>query len=192
MKIFTRPNVLRGIFALVMAGALTILGLATAASLSGCATATINEPDVCYTVSLGTVPASPVAGLPLPPQTFSTNFDFSDPLNKVGDIANNLSANVSQLTMSNDGDLQWVSEVDVTVTGQNLPTADFATYTSSGSDPGQSVSVAVKMDQPTLLKYLTAGPITLAFTVKGTAPTQTVNFMNTMCVDVSGQVSKSL
>ena len=192
MKIFTRPNVLRGIFGLTMGGCLVILGLAAAACLNGCATATIDEPDVCYTVSLGTVPASPVAGVPLPPQTFTTNFDFSDTLNKVGDIASNLSANVSQLTMSNNGDLQWVSEVDVTIGASGMPSSPFATYTSNGSSPGQSVSMAVHMDQPTLLKYLTQGPITLSFTVKGTAPTQTVNFMNTMCVDVSGQVSKSL
>lgn len=192
-KILTRPNVLRGIFALVMAGALTILGLATAASLSGCATATIDEPAACDTVMLGSVPASPVAGVPLPPQTFTSNFDFSGTIKKIGDVADNLTTNVSQLTMNNNGDLQWVSRVDVTVSGgtPDTPEAPFATYVSNGGDPGPVVTVQVQMDSATILKYL-SNPVTLKFTVNGTAPTQAVNFTNTMCVDVSGQVSKSL
>jgi len=177
--------------ATVMTGCAIILALA-GASLIGCATATIDEPAACDTVSLGTVPASPVAGVPLPPQTFTSNFDFSGTIKKIGDVADNLSANVSQLTMNNNGDLQWVSQVDVTVTGdsQDTPEAPFASYTSNG-DPGQQVTVNVKMDQGTILKYL-EHPITLKFTVNGTAPTQTVNFTNTMCVDVSGSVSKGL
>lgn len=176
----------------VMIGCLVILALA-GASLVGCATATIDEPSVCDTVSLGSIPASPVAGVPLPPQTFTSKFDFSDTIGKIGDVADNLTTNVNQLTMNNNGDLQWVSEVDVTVTGDSpdTPEAPFAVYKSDGSDPGQVVLVQVQMDSANILKYL-RHPVTLKFTVTGTSPTQDVNFTNTMCVEVSGEVSKSL
>lgn len=173
----------------VMAGCLVILGLA-GATLVGCATATIDEPAACDTVTLGTVPASPVAGVTLPPQTFTSNFDFSDTVKKVSDIADSLTTNVSQLTMNNNGDLQWVSRVDVSIAADGMTPQPFASYVSNG-DPGQVVSLNILMDSGTILNYLEK-PITLTFTVNGTAPTQTVNFMNTMCVDVSGHVSKSL
>lgn len=159
-------------------------------SMIGCASATVTEPSVCDTVMLGSVPASPVGGVPLPPQTFTTNFDFSGVVSKVTDVADNVTTNVNQLTMDNNGDLNWVSEVDVSVSASDMPAVPFAQYKSNG-DPGPEVKLDILMPSNEILQYLSQ-PITLTFTVNGTSPTQNVNFTNTMCVAVSGQFNKSL
>lgn len=189
MRIFTRPNVLRGIFGLVMGGCLTIIGVATAAYLSGCTSATVTEPSVCDQFDLGSLPASPVS-VTLPPTSFSHQVDFSGPISKLQSVADSLTTNISQLTMSNNGDLNWLSEVDVSIQSSGMPQAPLAVYMASG-DPGSEVTLQIKMDSATILQYLSQ-PATLTFTVSGMTPTQPVNFTNNMCVSVSGHFSKSL
>ncbi|MGH2481373.1 MAG: hypothetical protein ACRDHW_17100, partial [Ktedonobacteraceae bacterium] len=71
-----------------------------------------------------------------------------------------------------------------------MPSAPLASYTSSG-DPGPEVNMTILMDSATILRYLSK-PATLTFTLSGTAPTQSITFRRTMCVEVSVQVSKSL
>jgi hypothetical protein len=184
----TRKTITWGVFIAIMVGCLGIIGVA-GASLIGCTTATVSEPSVCDEFDLGSLPASPVS-VTLPPTTFSHQVDFSGPISKLQSVTNNLTTNVSQLTMSNNGDLNWLSEVDVTIQSGSMPAAPFAVYMASG-DPGQEVSMQIKMDSATILQYLSQ-PATLTFTVQGMTPTQPVNFTNSMCVAVSGSFSKSL
>lgn len=207
-KILTRPNILRGIFALVMAGALTIIGLATAACLSGCATATVDVP-ACDTQStnLGTVPSfppgvAPPATVSLPPAPVS--FDISDALKKVSDVADSEQVTVTSLTIDNSaGDLNWVRSVNTTITGSATDgsTPEVAFASGSWSDtPGASLSLT--LDQSMLgdkvLHYLQSGQVTLNVSVTGDpsamtlpAGTQLQNSV-TLCVDAQGTISKSL
>lgn len=204
-KILTRPNVLRGIFTLTMAGALAILSMA-ACTLSGCATATLDAP-VCYTQStnFGTVPSFP-AGV-APPATVSlppvpVSFDVSDTLKKVGDIANSEQVTVNSLTIDNSsGDLSWVRSVSATITGSatdgSTNEASFASGQWSG-DPGGSLVLNVTMSGDQVLHYLQSGKVTLNLTVTGDpsamtlpAGTQLQNSVD-LCLDVQGTVSKSL
>ena len=67
--------------------------------LTGCVSAQVSEPSLCDTSSLGSVPASPVAGIVLPPHTFTDTFDFSQTIDKVTDVANQLTIDVNQLTV---------------------------------------------------------------------------------------------
>lgn len=159
-------------------------------ALVGCTSATVTEPSACDTLMLGSIPASPVGGVALPPVTFSSNFDFSGVISKVKAVSDNITTNVNQLTMDNNGDLNWVSQVDVSIQAPGMQSVPFAQYKSNG-DPGAEVALNILMDSGTMLAYLSQ-PITLTFTVQGTAPTQAVTFTNTMCVSVSGQFNKSL
>lgn len=166
----------------------TLLLLATL-SMTGCVSATVSDPSVCDTFDLGSIPASPVS-VSLPPTTFSHQVDFSGVVSKIGDVANNIKTNVSQLTMNNNGDLNWVSQVNVSIQSGDMPQALFATYTANG-DPGAEVQLQIQMDSATIFQYLQQ-PATLSFTITGMTPTQPVDFTNTMCVAVSGSFSKSL
>jgi hypothetical protein len=168
-----------------------LLSLLLCVGLAGCVSATVTEPDVCDTASLGTIPASPVGGLNLPPVTFTTpSEDYSTVVSKVQSVASNLSADVSQLTIDNNGDLDWVTSVSVTINGPDM-SVPLATYASDGQTPGSELVLDVVLDQATLLGLL-AQPFTLTFTISGTAPTQSVTLTNTLCVGLSGKFSKSL
>jgi hypothetical protein len=158
-------------------------------AMTGCLSAQVAEPSVCNQFDLGTLPTTPVS-IALPPTSFSVPVDFSGPISKLNSVADNLTTNVSQMTMSNNGDLNWLSQVDVTIQSGSLPSAAFATYTAT-KDPGPEVTLQIKMDSATILQYLSQ-PATLTFTVQGMTPTQPVNFTGNMCVAVSGSFHKSL
>ena len=170
--------------------------MAASLLVSACGiSATVSDNSVCDSVSIDTtVPVSPLPGVVLPPLTFAVNYDFSSTLNKVGDVADQLQANVNQLSVSNNGDLDWVSELDVSVAGNtsDTPTVPLASYTKGSGTPGNTVDLSLLLDTATMLHYLQSGPITLTFTVSGTTPTQPVSLSNTFCVAVSGHFSKSL
>jgi hypothetical protein len=157
--------------------------------------ATVSDPSICDSVEVvATIPVSPIPGVVLPPLTFTVNYDFSSTLNKVGDVADQLQANVNQLSISNNGDLDWVNELDVSVSGStsDTPVVALASYSKGSGTPGNTVELTLKLDTATMLRYLQSGPITLTFTVSGTTPTQPVSLSNTFCVAVSGHFSKSL
>lgn len=166
--------------------------LSCVVGLVGCVSANIHEDSVCDSTSLGSVPASPVAGVALPPTSFSVSHDFSQELSKVSDVADGLTATVYRLSMDGDSDLGWLTSVDVSVNGgtSDTPDAPLAHYVATG-DPGNSVNLQVDMDSQTMLRYL-SHPVMLTFTLSGGAPTQTVNFQNTMCMSLDGNVNKSL
>lgn len=204
MKIFTRPNVLRGIFALTMAGCLVIIGLA-AATLSGCATATVDVP-ACDSQStmLGTVPSFPPGVAPplsisLPPAPVS--FDLSDALKKVGDVADSENVSVSSFSIDNtSGDLSWVRSLNATITGSatdgSTPETAFASGQWSG-DPGTTLNLNVSLSGDKVLHYLQSGQVTLNLAVTGDpsaapAPGTQLNNSVNLCVDAQGTVSKSL
>jgi hypothetical protein len=161
--------------------------------LIGCVQANLSD-DVCDTRTLGTIPASPVSGITLPPTTFPpVSFDFSATLNKIDSITDQLDANVSRFMISNNSGLNWLKEVSVSIAGNtaDTPEALFASYHYAGTDPGDKISIDVQMDSGTLLRYLSA-PITLTFTMAGTAPTTPVKLMNMLCLSVAGKFNKSL
>jgi hypothetical protein len=166
-------------------------------SMTGCVTATVSDtnPGICDTFDLGTPPSFPVSvgpGIPLPDQYFTTQMDFSSSISKLSDVANNLTVNVSNLNLSNNGDLTWVDTIDVSISATGMPSIPFASYENmTGTDPGPEVSMKVLIDSGTLLSYL-EHPITLQFNVNGTIPTKQVDFENTMCIGLNGKFSKSL
>lgn len=174
-----------------------IMSLFAASLLIGACgiSATVEDSNICDSVMVNTVvPVSPIPGVVLPPLTFTVNYDFSSTLNKVGDVADQLQANVNQLSISNNGDLNWVNELDVSVSGNtsDTPVVALASYTKGSGTPGSTVELELLLDTATMLRYLKSGPITLVFTVSGTTPTQSVSLSNTFCVAVSGHFSKSL
>lgn len=159
----------------------------------GCIDMTVDVPNACVSNSLGTVPASPVLGVAVPPITFSATKDFSDIFSKANDVTNGVTATVTQLTIDSTGDLQWITEVDVSVQGSNpdLPSAPFAQYMANGSDPGNHLSMQVQMDSDTVLKYMSQ-PVTLTFTISGMASDHSDDLSNTTCLELTGSFSKSL
>lgn len=203
-NIFTRQNVLRATFAMIMVGCLVILGLA-GASLVGCATATVDVPACdTQTTNFGTAPALPSVGVStmvtLPP--VSVPFDISDALKKISDVADSEQVTVTGLTIDNStGDLSWLRSVNATVTGSatdgSTPEAPFASGQWSG-DPCPSLSLNVTMSGDQILHYLQSGQVTLNLTATGDvsamsvpAGTQLTNSV-TLCVDAQGTISKSL
>ena len=156
----------------------------------GCVNATVEDSSLCQTVSLANIPAAPVAGITVPPVSFSTDFDYSNTISKIGNVANNLTVNITQLTVNSQADMSWVSTVDVSIQSSTLPEVPFATYTYS-NDPGNQVSMQPHMDAATVLQYL-SNPVVLTFTVSGTSQTQAMDLTSTMCLSVSGHFSKSL
>jgi hypothetical protein len=166
----------------------TILTSLLVASMVGCVSATVSD-EVCDTVSLGTLPAA-TAGITLPPTTFnSPSEDYSSVVKKVSDITSNIIPSVNQLTLNNNGDLDFVSQVDVSINGAT-GSAPFANYQSNGSTPSNQLDLDVVIDSATLLTYLQA-PFTLTFTIAG-QPAQSVPLTNTLCIGLSGSISKSL
>lgn len=166
------------------------------AMMLSCVSATVTAPDVCNSTTVGTVPASPVADLQgslpkdlLPPFPL----DLSDTLKKISDLSPDSSVTVTQLSLTGDSNLQWLTNVMVSIKGDtpDAPDVDFATYDSDGSDPGTSLPLTLKMDSVTAKRYLSQ-PATLTFALTGTAPTQEVVLSNTMCVEASGKFDKSL
>lgn len=167
--------------------------IALALLVSACVSATVDEPNVCSSSDLGTVPGAPVSGVAVPPQQFSTSQDLSEVLGKIGDVADNASARLTQLSLSSDNDLSWVSQVDVNVKGDSddLPDRFLGTYRAAGSAVGNNLALDIKMDDASVQKYLNH-PVTLTFTVSGTTTTQTNKLSSTLCAGASGDFSKSL
>lgn len=169
-------------------------------AMTGCVSGTVTEPSICDTATLGTIPASPIKGLFLTDLPFSPPpFNFSSTVSKIQDVASGLSVDISQLTINNDGDLDWVSNITVNISSETMPTVPFATYTNTNSTldagPGagrpHEITLDVQMDSATLLQYLSS-PVTLTFTISGEAPTEAVTITNTMCISASGSFTKSL
>ena len=169
-----------------------VLGIA---AICACVTATVDAPNVCDTTSIGTIPAAPavLAGVSVPPVSFSRPSDLSGTIKKISDVADGVNVSVTQLFLNGDSDLQWISQVDVSVNGgtPDTPDAPLASYKSSGVDPGNSINLTVQMDTNTAYRYL-SNPVTLTFTVAGQVPDQAVVLTNTMCVEATGNFSKSL
>jgi hypothetical protein len=197
-RIFTRPNILRGIFALIMAGCLVIIGLA-GATMVGCATATVDVPACdMQSTNFGTVPSTHAASstvVTLPPAPVS--FDLSDAIKKIGDVADSEQINVTSFTIDNStGDLSWVRSVNVSLQDGTLLASG-----QWGGDPGSSLSLALnpQLSGDQILGYLKAGPVNLNIVVAGDVAaaaavppgTQLQNNVN-LCVDAQGTVSKSL
>jgi hypothetical protein len=181
----------------------------------GCISANITEPSACDSddINFGTIPsevtqalalaqasgvALPSEAVTLPPQ--SVTEDFSGALNDITDITPNVQASITQLLVSNNGNLNWVRGVNVQITGSDptdtTPQAPLATYTSS-SVPGGELSVNVVMPGTTLLTYLESGPVTLTFTLNGvvtskTVPSGQLSSTINVCISASASLSKSI
>ena len=168
----------------------SIMLCAAVLSMVGCITATISEPDACDTKSmsfdLSQAMSSVQSHLPsgetisslcasagtnntltfqLPPLSTTTDFDFSDVLKKVTDVASSVSVSVNQLMLDNaQGQLDFVSHAEVDVSGNGLPMAVLATYDAS-KVMSKELNVKVEMDAATMLTYLKSGPLTLTITM---------------------------
>jgi hypothetical protein len=181
----------------------------------GCLSATVDEPSLCdtQTVSFGSIPpevsqaiqAAQASGTNIPPQSVNlppqdVSYNFSSTLNKVSDITNALQVDITQLVITNTGDLDWVRAVQVSITGSaedgSTPPAPLATYSTSGQ-PGSELSVSANMSGSELLHYLQSGTITLDFSLSGEVdesnlPNGTLSNTVNLCVSASGKFSKSL
>jgi hypothetical protein len=132
----------------------------------------------------------------LPPITTSTTYDFSSDLSKIGDVAKQLTIDLTQLMLSNtNGQLDFVSQVEVSISGMTLPSAPLATFTL-----GNSLDAHIQMGSDTLLSYLQSGPITLTITLDSNpvdlsevcklVGMSDLSSDATMCVSISGTFSK--
>lgn len=158
-----------------------------------CVSATVTEPSACSTADLGTLPATPVAGVQLPPQTFTSSFDFSGTINKVTDVADSIQASISNLMIHNVDDMSWLQSVQVAISSNvgNAGAAALAHYAASSNNVGNDITLTIDMDDATLLGFLKQ-PFTLTFTVAGTTVTHSVVLNDTMCVAIVGKVTKSI
>lgn len=161
-----------------------------AMALIGCATATVDVP-VCDDNDVGTIPASPISGVSIPPVSFKVPLDLSKTIGKVDDVSNEISVAINQMLLNGDSSLQWITQVDVSIAGDVMPDAPLASYKSDGTDPGKSLSMTVIMTPDVAINYLRT-PATLTFTIAGMAQTHTVSLTNTLCVQATGSVRKSL
>ena len=162
--------------------------------LTSCVSATLSEPSVCDTVTLGSLPNIPVGAVTIPPTTFSTPYlDYSNVVTKVTDIANQVNVAVNQLTLTNTvGDMSWVSSIDVYITGSDPASQPvlIATYAPASNMVSSSLDLSVQIDSAMLMPYLEV-PFKLTFTLSGSAPNQPVNIDTTVCVSMSGQFNQS-
>lgn len=174
-----------------------------AMALGGCASATVTEPSACAdkSIDFGSIPSFPTGTLPnqsvevaLPRQ--SVNFDFSDDISKISNVAKNLQVSINSLgIMDPGGDLNWVSMGEVWITGSatdgSTPSVQLGTV-----DSHLNINVSLTGDQ--VFHYLQSGQVTLSFNVRGfispNAAASITSLSNdvSFCVAVSGDVSKSL
>ena len=160
------------------------------AVLSACVTATVNEHSVCDTVSLGTIPGSPIEGISLPPVSFSTQEDFSGTMQKINDITSSYSVQVTELVFNGNPSLQWITQVTLMVQTADMPNALLATYNQSADSNDGNITMQVVMDSNTMRAYLSE-PMTLTFTVTGTnIPTTTTTLSTSLCIAASASVTK--
>jgi hypothetical protein len=166
--------------------------LAMSIAMVGCVDVTMDEPSVCNSTELGTIPAAPV-NIPLPPQTLSTSVDLSGAISQLNSIFSSTNISVQELSLSGTQDLSFLKEVDVMVDGgtANTPNVVLASYKSDGSDPGDTITLQVKMDSDTIFKYF-QNPVALSFTVSGEAPTKSVTMSSNICMDAQATIQKSL
>lgn len=167
--------------------------LITAALLcASCVSGTVTEPAACDSADLGTIPASPLAGEQAPPLSFSTNFDFSSTIDKLGDVSDALQASVGNMAMHSASNMDWLQKVTVTVSSRDIAApAQLAHYVAPEEGAANPVIFAIDMDTTMLLAYLKS-PITLTFTVQGTGPRTPIVLDDTLCVSITGKATKSL
>lgn len=197
---------------------LSIVGLLVGA----CVSAKVSEPSICDTravswniPSLPTVPAQYQSALTcsqysamVPEASAPINFNFSDSINKVSNVANNLNINIDQLTLSSPKlPLDWVQGVEVWVPGSEDSGGtpqELATYEMpEGGTSDGTLNVKVIMAPNQILNTLEAGPVDLTINLMGGMATacdietilnagSTLNGTVRMCVSVSGDFKKSL
>lgn len=157
-----------------------------------CVDVTLDEPNVCNTTQLGTVYATP-ANVQMPPQSFSAIVDLSGTFKSLNSMFDQVQITITQLTVSNNTDLAWLKQIDVTIDGgtSDTPTAPLATYKSDGTDPGDTLPIRLEMDSDTLFRYL-QNPVTLNFTVNGSPSQSDASFSQTVCMDIKGTLKKSV
>lgn len=170
--------------------------IAAALISAGCVSATVDEPSVCDSQALTQLPSTPVqATVPgVVPVSFTQTLDLSSTLNKINNVADSVSVNVTQMLLANStGTMSWLQHVEVDIVAQGMQSAVLVQYDlQPGDRNATSLSLPVKMDGNTLYSYLSKGPVTLTFTLSGSAPSQVPNLSGTMCLSASAKVSKSL
>ena len=175
-----------------------LMPLAALAMLS-CANVTVDEPSICDSKSLSQLPSVPVGvtpppGISTPPISFSQTLDLSSTLSKINNVADSVNITVNDLMLDNSsGAMSWVSDIEVDITAQGMPSRVLTKYTLTSSDQSStSLSLPVSMDSSTLYSYLSSGPVTLTFTFSGGVPSQTPELTGSMCVSASANKHLSL
>ena len=161
---------------------------------NSCVDLTVEEPTLCATVNLGSesIPFGIATGTPIPPVSFTQEFDFSQDLSKISDVTDQISIDSDQITINNSSDLNWISHLDISIAKQDhSQEKTFAHYVSIGNSSSKSIEIPIIMPASELINYVTS-PFELTFTVQGTVPKVESNLNNTFCIGVSGQVNKSL
>lgn len=168
-----------------------LLALIAAIILGGCVDVTLDSSSVCNTTNVGEVMPTPL-NVPLPPQTFTSSLDVSGVVNQTTSVFDTVQLIVTQLTLDSTADLSWLKRVDVSIDGGTPSTSEapLASYQSNGG-ANSSVAFQMQMDSDTLLVYL-ANPVTLTFTVTGNPTSTAAGLSNTVCVDIKGNIKKSL
>jgi hypothetical protein len=165
----------------------------------GCATVTVDEPSVCDSKAMTQLPSVPAGvvvppGITAPPISFTQQLDLSSTLDKINKVADSVSIGINRLTLDNSaGTMSWLSHVEVDIQSQGMASKVLVQYDLQPGDKSSSqVNLPVLLDTATLYSYLSAGPVTLTFTLSGDAPSQTPELTGTMCISASATATKSL
>ncbi len=166
-----------------------LLTLAAVILTAGCFDATVSDPGVCTSQNF------PAPSNNIPPGIPGT-FTFSDPVDfsgaMLGDVANNGSATITQLSVSDTSNgMSWVSHMDLSVQGSDGTVVNVASYDADPNNPAGS-SVDFTVQSVDVYKLLSQGQATMVATVTGVTPALTPALTADFCLSLSAHASKSL
>lgn len=159
----------------------------------GCANVTVDAPDICTSQDLGVVPAAEVS-TPFEPVMFEHNFDLSEAVSKVGDVADDMTATVTVLKVSGTTSLRWIDHITVEAhDNSSVPSPKmFASYQNDGTGDDFTVTLKILMNSSDLVQYLRR-PLVLSFEIFATTGPSSFNRLSVdICADVQGTFNKSL
>jgi|SRR5579885_1809822 len=168
----------------------------------GCVDASVSDRIVKTTeVQIANpLPASLSTNVPPTQVSQTTSIDLSDALSKVNQFGTiSLSIDESSLH-SNSGDFSFVDEIKVDIAPDVNNTSGLPSITLVDVQPTDQektlsdLAIPILIDGNTLYQYLNSGALvaTFTFTVSGQIPAQGLDVIDTLALDVSAQVNKSI
>lgn len=160
-----------------------------AAFSTGCVSVNVDVESVCASKEMN-FPGVPVAISVLAGErtaSVSSEYDMSEPINKLSDLAT-VSFSSVRLNLDSKSDLTFLRHVKVTI--HSTKDASNELVLSDADFSGKELPVTV--DQNKLLKLLEQGSVTMVFTGTGSIPTAATSTNTNFCVGVSAQSTKTI